>query len=56
MEALYKREEFAPADASESVVNILARYCYRHRERHCRPPKGRRGADFNAALCATASV
>ena len=27
METLYKREEFAPADASESVVNILARYC-----------------------------
>jgi hypothetical protein len=26
METLYKREEFAPADASESVVNILARY------------------------------
>ena len=27
METLYKREEFAPADASESVVNICARYC-----------------------------
>ena len=26
METLYKREEFAPADASESVVNIPARY------------------------------
>ena len=28
MKTLYKRKEFAPADASESVVNILARYCY----------------------------
>jgi hypothetical protein len=27
IETLYEREEFAPADASESVVNILARYC-----------------------------
>ena len=26
MEALFKSEEFAPADATESVVNILARY------------------------------